>query len=172
MPRPTLSPTRAKSTVSRCFLQVTKIGGTLADSDTRREPGRLLSAMLTPQCCALVIAPARKDRVDNLGARAAGVIAYSTRGGTSANILQRSPSASSSRSCVVSVCWVMPGIARLRHIGVRNALHASLIGSSPLLQHNLPLAEVARLIQSTSLIQRTILGQYSSSVRLPMNRPR
>src|SRR6202163_2994094 len=65
MPRPTLSPTRAKSTVSRCFLQVTKIGGTLADSDTRREPGRLLSAMLTPQCCALAIAPARKDRVDN-----------------------------------------------------------------------------------------------------------
>jgi hypothetical protein len=29
------------------------------------KPGRPLSAMLTPQCCALVIAPARKDRVDN-----------------------------------------------------------------------------------------------------------
>src|SRR5882757_8890274 len=34
------------------------------------------------------------------------------------------------------------------------------------------LAEAARLIQSTSFIQRTILGQYSSRVRLPMNRPR
>src|SRR6266849_365021 len=34
-----------------------------------------------------------------------------------------------------------------------------------------PLAEVARLIQSTSFIQRTILGQYSSSVRFPMNKP-
>ena len=33
-----------------------------------------------------------------------------------------------------------------------------------------PLAEVARLIQSTSFIQRTILGQSSSNVRLPMNR--
>jgi hypothetical protein len=28
------------------------------------ELGRLLFAMLAPQCCALVIAPARKDRVD------------------------------------------------------------------------------------------------------------
>ena len=34
------------------------------------------------------------------------------------------------------------------------------------------LAEVARLIQSASFIQRTILGQYSSSVRFPINRPR
>ena len=35
-----------------------------------------------------------------------------------------------------------------------------------------PLAEVARLIQSTSFIRRTILGQYSSSARFPMNKPR
>ncbi len=37
---------------------------------------------------------------------------------------------------------------------------------------NVPLAEVARLTQSTSFIQRTILGQYSSSVRFPINRAR
>src|SRR6266404_4090675 len=35
-----------------------------------------------------------------------------------------------------------------------------------------PLAEVAGLIQSTSFIQRAILGQYSSSVRFPINRAR
>src|SRR5205807_1316345 len=33
-------------------------------------------------------------------------------------------------------------------------------------------AEAAGVIQSASFIQRTILGQYSSSVRFPINRPR
>lgn len=38
---------------------------------------------------------------------------YSTRGGTSAKILRVIiPSASSSRSCLVSICFVMVGIAR------------------------------------------------------------
>src|SRR5258708_21838224 len=65
MLRPTLSPTRAKSIVSRCFLQVTKFGAQWPIQSRPAEVGRLLFAMLAPQCCALMIAPARKDRFDN-----------------------------------------------------------------------------------------------------------
>src|SRR5258708_29484164 len=56
---------RAKSIVSRYFLQVTKFGAQWPIQSRPAEVGRLLFAMLAPHCCGLMIAPARKDRVDN-----------------------------------------------------------------------------------------------------------
>jgi hypothetical protein len=128
-------------------------------------------AMLAPQRCALVIAPTRKDRVDN------GLERPGSRG-----------------DCILHSRWYLGEYLAAKPVGFEFAKLCcqrvlgdardrapSAHGSAKRprrkpnrqqLQHNLPLAEVARLIQSTSLIQRTILGQYSSSVRLPMNRPR
>jgi EAL domain len=86
--------------------------------------GRLLFAMLAPQCCALVIAPARKDRVDN------GLERPGSRGDCILHswwhlgeyLAANEPVGFEFAKLCVSMCWVKPGIARLRDIGVRIAL--------------------------------------------------
>jgi predicted signal transduction protein with EAL and GGDEF domain len=91
--------------------------------------------MLAPKCCALVIAPARKDRVDN------GLERPGSRGDCILHswwhlgeyLAANEPVGFDlSRSCVVSMCWVMPRIARLRDIRVRIALDDFVTGYSSL----------------------------------------
>lgn len=56
---------------------------------------------------------ASKDRIVGSSSLVAVVMAYSTLGGTSAKTVRvMRPSASSSRSCTVSMCCVTPGMAR------------------------------------------------------------
>jgi enediyne biosynthesis protein E4 len=83
-------------------------------------------------CCFLD--HSKRASKTGLSAQALSVIAYSTLGGTSAKTSRLiRPSASSSRSCAVSMCCVTPGIERRNSLDI---LKTNFAGDIPTLYHN------------------------------------